>query len=322
MKSLKDLQNVYVISDTCFLADVFERFRSFSLENFRLDPCCYVSGPGLSWEAMLLRTKSKVEIIPNSDMLSTIERGMRGGVTPIFYRQGQSNIPGRKEYDENKPEKHILLYDCLSLYGYTMTKLLPIGGYRWIEKEGGEEELKDFVLDEIMRKDVDGPVGYFIDCDITYPDELHFAHNEFPLCPEKRVVTEAELSPFQLGLMKKMKFKPDLKSEKLLPTLYDKNRYVTHFANLKYCLQKGLVLKKVYKVLQFDQKDWMSGYVRDVAELRRQTDNPIERNFYKFFINSLFGKSIQNLRKQMNLKVVADKKRAANLINSPNFERF
>ena len=71
---------MYAKSDTLLLADVFENFRSKCLEIYELDPAYFVSAPGLAWQAYLKKTKVKLELITDYDMLLMIERRIRGGI--------------------------------------------------------------------------------------------------------------------------------------------------------------------------------------------------------------------------------------------------
>ena len=80
MKIMKDYGDLYLKCDILLLADVFEKFRNNNLRNFGLCPSNYLSTPGLSWDAMLKMTKSKLELITDPDMYIPFEKGARGGI--------------------------------------------------------------------------------------------------------------------------------------------------------------------------------------------------------------------------------------------------
>ena len=95
--------------------------------------------------------------------------------------------------------------------------------------------------------------------DLEYPEEMHDSHNSYPLVPEKKVVTQ--MSEYQMRLRADLNIDPP-NSEKLVLTLEDKEKYVVHHRNLQFCLKKGMRLKKVHRVFEFDQEPWMEPYIR------------------------------------------------------------
>jgi hypothetical protein len=101
-------------------------------------------------------------------------------------------------------------------------------------------------------------IGYIIECDLDYPQNLHKLHSEYSLCPEKRKIKKSELSPYQKKLcdIKKLNIKR-IASEKLVLTLYDKKNYTLHYRNLKLYLKLGMKLKKIHKVLSLNQSSWL-----------------------------------------------------------------
>ena len=87
-------------------------------------------------------------------------------------------------------------------------------------------------------------------------------------------------------------------------TLEDKNNYVTHYRNLQFYLKQGMKLKKVHRVLEFDQERWMKPYIEMNTEFRKEAKNDFEKNFYKLMNNSVFGKTMENLWNRVNIKLV------------------
>ena len=113
------------------------------------------------------------------------------------------------------------------------------------------------------------------------------------------------------------------RTEKLLLTLRDKKKYVLHYRNLQLYLKLGMKLKKVHNVLAFDQKDWMEPYIRLNTELRKKTASDFEKNFFKLMNNSVFGKTMENLRNRTVVKLVRanDEVKLRKLISHPLFAR-
>ena len=113
-------------------------------------------------------------------------------------------------------------------------------------------------------------------------------------------------------------------TEKLVFTLEDKEKYVVHYSNLQFYLRQGMRLKKVHRVIEFDQEPWMEPYIKMNTEFRKQAKSDFETDFYKLMNNSVFGKTIENLRNHVDVKIVRDWEtdKILKLLSSPPFDRF
>ena len=193
-----------------------------------------------------------------------------------------------------------------------MSQYLPTGGFRWLD----EEEVNDLDVDNIPE---DGSKGYILEVDLEYPEELHGAHGQYPLAPEKILVTDDMLSSYS----KRLKNKFDMGSSKvpkLTPNLMDKTKYVVHYRNLQLYLRLGLKLKKIHRVIEFNQAPWMKEYI-DFNTLHRQNaSNLFEKDFFKLMNNSVFGKTMENLRKRVDVKLVNDERTRTKLVSQPYFK--
>ena len=98
-----------------------------------------------------------------------------------------------------------------------------------------------------------------------------------------------------------------------------KNNYVFHITSLKQALDHGLILNKVYRVIQFNQEAWLKEYIDMNSELRKQAKNDSEKDFFKLMNNSVFGKTMENLRNHRDIKLVATDKRRNQLVSEPNY---
>ena len=90
--------------------------------------------------------------------------------------------------------------------------------------------------------------------------------------------------------------------KKLIPNLGNKNKYVLHYKNLQLYLSLGMKLTKIHKVLKFKQSDWMNKYIDFNTKKRMVATNNFEKDFFKLMINSLYGKTMENLRKSINVR--------------------
>ena len=113
-------------------------------------------------------------------------------------------------------------------------------------------------------------------------------------------------------------------TEKLVLTLEDKEKYVTHYRNLQFYLRQGMRLKKVHRVIEFDQEPWMASYIMMNTEFRKQAKSNFETDFYKLMNNSVFGKTMENLRNRVDVKIVREweNDKIRKLLSSPSFDRF
>ena len=130
------------------------------------------------------------------------------------------------------------------------------------------------------------------------------------------------MSPYQQVLARELNLGKD-RTQKLLLTLRDKERYVLHYHNLQLYLFLDMKLKRVHNVLAFDQQAWMKSYIALNTELRKQATSDFEKNFFKLMNNSVFDKTIENLRNRTVVKLVraGEEAKLRKLLSSPLFSR-
>ena len=293
-KTLGDYHDLYVKTDVALLADVFENFRNLCQEQYGLDPAHYYTSPGVSWDALLKKTGVELELLTDLEKYLFVERGMPGGISMVSKRYSKANNPLVPDYDPSKPNKYIVYLDAINLYGWAMSKPLTKKNFKWKRVLPTEEE--------ILQKGETAENGWIVEVDLEYPQELHEEHNSFPLAPEKKQVKKR----MDVGLPKQLKdldLKPP-KCNKLLLTPQDKNNYVVHYRNLQFYLKQGMKLKRVHRVLEFEQECWMEPYIRMNTELRKNAKSDFEKNFYKLMNNTVFGKTMENLRNRVDIKIV------------------
>ena len=311
-RNIGDYHDLYLRSDVFLLADVFENFRSTCLSNYELDPAHYFTDPGLSWDACLKKSGVKLELLTDPDMHMMFEKGIRGGISMVSHRHAIANNPQMQNYNPEQPTSYLMYLDANNLYGWAMSEYLPTGGFRWLD----EEEVNDLDVDNIPE---DGSKGYILEVDLEYPEELHGAHDQYPLAPEKILVTDDLLSSYS----KRLKDKFDMGSSKvpkLIPNLHDKTNYVLHYRNLQLYLKLGMKLKKIHRVIEFNQAPWMKEYIDFNTSRRMEAKNGFEKDFFKLMNNSVFGKTMENLRKRVDVKLVNDERMRTKLVSQPYFK--
>ena len=314
-RNLGDYHDIYVETDTLLLADVFENFRKVCQEKYGLDPAHYYSAPGLSWDALLKKTGVELDLLTDMDMHLMIERGMRGGISMASKRHAKANNPLVEGYDPAQPTNYITYLDANNLYGFAMSLPLPKKNFHWKRAMPTEEQ--------IVKMKWNSKKGWILEVDLEYPAHLHDAHNDYPLAPEKKAIKLEQMSEYQWRLMAEHGLTMP-NTEKLLLTLEDKEKYVVHYANLQFYLSQGMQLKKVHRVIEFDQEPWMEPYIRMNTEFRKQARNDFETDFYKLMNNSVFGKTMENLRNRVDVKIVRawENDKIRKLTSSPSYDRF
>ena len=298
IKNMGEYHDLYLQSDVLLLTDVFENFRNTCMQYYGLDPCHYFTSPGLSWDAMLKMTKVKLELMTDINMYQFIEKGMHGGVSYIANRYGKANNKYMKGYDEKKPSKYIMYLDANNLYGWAMSKYLPYGSFKWLSNE----ELNNIDLGKYKEDSNDGLI---LEVDLEYPKDLHELHNDYPLAPEKVKVSKDMLSEYCNKISEKYKI-PFGKVNKLIPMLNNKKEYVVHYRNLQLYMDLGLKVTKVRRTLKFKQSPWLKQYIDFNTNKRKEANTSFEKDFFKLMNNSIFGKTMENLRKQVDIRLVTE----------------
>ena len=151
------------------LSDVYEKFRDKCIEIYGLDPSNFVSAPGLAWQACLKITNVNLELLTDFDMLLMTEPGIRGGICQSIHRYAEASNKYIKNYNKSIKSSHLMYLDANNLYGWKMSKKLPINGFKW------ENDLSRFNENFIKNYDENRDAGYFLEVDIEYPKHLWIA---------------------------------------------------------------------------------------------------------------------------------------------------
>ena len=163
----------------------------------------------------------------------------------------------------------------------------------------------------------DGKKGLILEVDLEYPQKLHDLHNDYLVCPEKVKVWNNMLSGYCKMIAEKY-ISIGLVS-KLIPTLKDKKEYVLHYRNLQLYLDLGLKIKKVHRVLEFNQSPWLKQYIDFNTEKRKHAKNSFEKDFFKLMNNNIFGRTMLNLRKRVDVRLVTNEKKLDKLTSKPTY---
>ena len=225
LENLGNYHDLYVQNDTLLLADVFNNFRDICITEYELDPADFLSLPQLAWQACLKKTNIELELLTDYDMLLMVEEGIRGGICHSIHRYAKANNKYMKDYNNNEESSYIQYLDANNLYGWAVSKKLPVNGFKWLDNDKTAEHSAKHVINEefIKNYNENDKKGYILEVDVKYPKKLHELHSDLPFLPERIEIN---------------------KCKKLVCNLYNKKKYVVHINSLKQALNHGLKLKK------------------------------------------------------------------------------
>lgn len=323
-KNLGEFCDLYLQLDVYLLCAVFENFRSMSLRELKLDPVHFYSTPGLSWTAALKLTDIELQPILDMDTLLFLEKGIRGGMTCVSKRYAKANNPHCPDFDQSQDHSYLAYLDVNSLYGWALSQDLP---YQMNRVQDYSEfhyskNLKSCLYDE--EYSAYHPAGndleFILEVDIYYPHKLHRVHRMFPLAPEKMIIKKETLGP-EMSYISALCHQKD-KSEKLVGTLHHKKNYVVDSRTLRFYLKHGLKITKIHRVMTVWKKPWLKPYIDLCTSKRQEATSKFDKDFWKFLVNSVYGKTMENKRNHSNVHIVMDRQKAAKLLRKPLFTQY
>ena len=261
------------------------------IKEYELDPAYFLSLPGLAWQACLKKTNIELELLTDYDMLLMVEEGIRGGICHSIHRYAKSNNKYKKNYNNNEESSYIQYLDVNNLYGWAMSKKLPVNGFKWTDNNIINEEF-------IKNYNENDKNGYILEVDVKYLKNLHDFYSDLPFLPEIMEIN---------------------KCKKLVCNLHDKKKYVVHIKSLKQALNQGLKFKKIHRIIEFNQEAWLKPYIDMNTELRKLARNDFEKDLFRLMNNSVFGKTMENIRKHRDIKLVTTDKKRSKLVSEPNY---
>ena len=174
-------------------------------------------------------TGVKLEKISDIDKYLLMEKGLRGRISYIAKRYAKTNNKYMNDYDPKNPSTFISYLDMNNFYGWAMSEYLPYEGFEW------QKNVDEFDVMSISEKNLK---EYFLDMTFNILNKLHKLHelhNDYPLAPEKLVVSSDILSKYCKKIADKYEIKVD-DVKKLIPNLGNKTNYVVQYRNLQLYL--------------------------------------------------------------------------------------
>ena len=225
-------------------------------------------------------------------MLLLFEKGIRGSICEAVTKYKKANNKYIKNDDSTKASSYLMYIDANNLYRYAMSKKLPTNDFHWIE------DISIYTKDYIKNYNENSDTGYLLVVDVTYPKDLYENHKYLQFLPEKIKID---------------------KSTKLSCNFNDKNYYPVHICALKQALNHGLKLEKVHSVISFSQSAWLKQYIDRNTEFRMKANNDFEKDYYKLLNNSFYGKTMENVRNDRDIRLVNNENRRSKLASEPTY---
>ena len=212
------------------LADVFEKFIKISVEKNGINPLYCVSLPGYTWQCGMKYTDINLQTLQDKDMILLLENNIRGGI---------SSVMGDR-YVQSDNKKKILYVDANILYGWAMSKYLPYDEVKFDRKV----KLKDIIItpDE-------SDIGYFIEVDLKYPDNIKEKTKKLPFAPMNKKINPDNFNDF----MKEIKPDIYIQTKNLICDWSDKEKNFIRYRMLKFHIRHGMEVVKVHNVTSFKQ---------------------------------------------------------------------
>jgi hypothetical protein len=289
-KYFDDYTRNYLKSDVVMLAEVMENYRKMCMKKFELDPSRFVSVQSLTLTNWLKHIQPKqpdqqvyIEILSDNQIYDFFRSAIRGGMCSV----------GELTYYNlyNKTNEYIIGFDMNALYPTAMLYPLPVGEYKWLDPDVGYDLLQTYNITE-------SEYGYYFECDIEVPNEIHDKVLAYPLFPE-------------------------IMDNKLKATLYKKTNYRVHIVYLQLVLKLGYKISKIHRILSFKQAPVMRDYVTMLAtECIKYKKGTFINELYKLMANSLFGKTCENPMNYHKVKFAVGKDQCLRMLNNPRMVNY
>ena len=280
--NLKELTMLYLKNDVLLLTDIFQNYIDTCKKADGINPLYSYSPPSFMWKAGLKMTGVKLDYISDDKLRLLLENNMRVGPS-----SGMGNRYVKRG------ERKIVYEAMTNLYGWSMSQYLPTGDFR-------ETKVTRSSLKTILRIPDNDEHGFLIECDLEYISSIHEKTKHFPFLPEKKTIKVEDFSPY-MTTNKPEKYKP---TEKLIMDQTNKQRNFLNYRDLKFYIRHGIRILNVHTVYKFKQSPWLAKYNKYNTEQRKEAKTEFAKHFYKLMNNSFYRKTIENIRKLLNLHLI------------------
>ena len=252
-----------------------------SVNQFDIIPLYCVSLPGYTWQCGLKYTGTNLQTLRDKDMILLLENNIRGCISSVM---GDRYI----QSDENKKISYI---HATNLYGHSMSEPLPYD----------EIEFDNIVkLEVILNTPDDSDIGYFIEVDLKYRDNIKEKTRNFPFSPVNKKINCDDFGDYMKDIL------PDTNTQnkKMICDWSDKKNYLIQYRMLKFYIGHGKEVEKVHSVFPFKQSKWLEKYRNFNTQKRKKSKDDFEKDFYKLFKNAFYGKTTENVRNRIKVEFI------------------
>ena len=159
------------------------------------------------------------------------------------------------------------------------------------------ESDRNVCLEKILNAPYDSVIGYIIEVDLTYPEEIKENTETFSNCNEYEI----------------LKPHTSTQTKKLIRDSTEKNNYLILYWMLNIYVEHGAILEKIREIISFKQSKWLENYISFNTQKRNRSKNEFEKDFYKLLINAFFGKILENIRNQLKIDIVEKRETDINI---------
>ena len=281
IKNGEELTEIFLKSDVLLLACVFEKFVKVSINEFVSNPLFCVSLPGYTWQCGLKYTGINLQTLQDKDMILLLKNIIRGGISSIM----------SDRYVKSDENKMILYVDANIFYGHSMSQSLPFDEIKF------DQNVK---LEDTLNTPDDSEIGYFVEADLIYPDNIKEKTKNFPLAP---VIKKFFPDNF-IDYMKEVEPDTYIQTSKLICDWSDKKNYSVHNRMLKFHVRHGMIVDKFHEIISIKQSKWLEKDISFDTQKRNQAVNHFVKDFYKLLNNAFYGKTMENVRNRLKIKFV------------------
>ena len=288
-KNLKQMHELYLLTDVCFLSDVWRSYNQETFKTFGLHASNFISGPALSFAAGLKESKTDIHLLTDQSMYTLFSNSIRGGycATNVRYCKA-NNVDMGSDFDPSKPSSSILFLDWNGLYSECLSQPMPYANFKYADKDFISYYENDPQL--LMQLNTDKDQGYFITCDYDIPQDLA----RFTDCMPLSIINTTKISPSEYT---KSVGGKNASQKKLIAGHFSLQKYSFDLRLLKLYISLGVAVTKIHSIIIFDQKPLFKPFIDKCADGRRQAtldNDPNKKRQCKLHPNCLYGKCCQN----------------------------
>lgn len=309
----RDYHDIYLRCDVMQLADVFTAAIHTLWESHHIFLPDYLGMPGASWAAFLRHDPSlSIPLYTNTIFAEFFHDMTRGGVTSAPLRHAVAD------------ETHSIIYlDVNGLYPYVMQAYkYPCGYFLWVNfGDDVQGDCNRYLMEDLFPDLERKGEGMCLTVDLHYTREVKDATDDYPFAPEHRLIYDEYFGEDQ-DFLRSWSIANNNEQMKpfrgLVGTLYDKTQYGVHWRLLKWYIEHGLVVTKIYWGVRFEEGEYLAGYVRKNIEIRNTRKDELGKMVYKLMGNSIYGKTFESPFKRGAFEIVCDEAKLQGMIEEGN----